>query len=96
LRSDAFTSPAQRPAAPEITAFVSALTQADRLGVPTGGVLREQSEQLRIRRRQRAEKKAQKVPIKILFPVPVCSFPVFFIVVIGPGAIRIVQTFSRG
>jgi tight adherence protein C len=95
-RAEAFTDLAERTDVIEIKSFVAALIQADRLGVPIAGVLREQAAELRVRRRQRAEEKAQKVPVKIIFPVLVCIFPVFFIIVIGPGAIRIAQVFAHG
>jgi tight adherence protein C len=93
-RSEAFSSLGKRTTVPEAKAFVSALVQADRLGLPIANVLREQSNQMRLVRRQRAEEKAQKVPVKILFPMLLCIFPALFIVIIGPGAIRIVDTFS--
>jgi tight adherence protein C len=93
-RGDAFASLAARTSVPEAKNFVSALVQADRLGLPIAAVLREQSVQMRLVRRQRAEEKAQKVPVKILFPMLLCIFPSLFIVIIGPGAIRMVQTFS--
>jgi tight adherence protein C len=95
-RTEAFGDLAERTDVIEIKSFVSALVQADRLGVPIAGVLREQAAELRVRRRQRAEEKAQKVPVKIIFPVLFCIFPVFFILVIGPGAIRIAQVFVHG
>ncbi len=94
-RAAAFTSLAARTKVPEIRTFVTALVQADRLGLPIGSVLREQSVQMRMIRRQRAEEKAQKVPIKILFPMLLCIFPAMFIVIIGPGAIRMIDTFSK-
>ena len=94
-RSDAFSSLAERTNVPEIKTFVTALVQADRLGLPIGKVLREQANQMRLIRRQRAEEKAQKVPIKILFPMLLCIFPALFVVVIGPGAIKIVGVFSH-
>ena len=94
-RSAAFSSLAARTKVPEIRTFVTALVQADRLGLPIGSVLREQSVQMRMIRRQRAEEKAQKVPIKILFPMLLCIFPAMFIVIIGPGAIRMVDVFSK-
>mgnify|MGYP001791542702 CR=1 FL=1 len=93
-RGDAFSSLAARTKVPEVRTFVTALVQADRLGLPIGGVLREQSKQMRLVRRQRAEEKAQKVPVKILFPMLLCIFPALFIVIIGPGAIRMINTFS--
>ncbi|KQZ90682.1 secretion system protein TadC [Phycicoccus sp. Root563] len=95
-RGEAFSSLARRTSVTEAKTFVSALVQADRLGLPIGAVLREQSNQMRLVRRQRAEEKAQKVPVKILFPMLLFIFPALFIVIIGPGAIRIVDTFSGG
>lgn len=95
-RGAAFSSLAARTTVAEAKTFVSALVQADRLGLPIGNVLREQSNQMRLVRRQRAEEKAQKVPVKILFPMLLFIFPALFIVIIGPGAIKIVDTFSHG
>jgi tight adherence protein C len=95
-RGAAFSSLASRTTVAEAKTFVSALVQADRLGLPIGNVLREQSIQMRLVRRQRAEEKAMKVPVKILFPMLLFIFPALFIVIIGPGAIRIVDTFSSG
>jgi tight adherence protein C len=95
-RGAAFSSLAARTTVAEAKTFVSALVQADRLGLPIGNVLREQSNQMRLIRRQHAEEKAQKVPVKILFPMLLCIFPALFIVIIGPGVIRIVETFSTG
>jgi tight adherence protein C len=94
-RASAFSSLSARTKVPEIRTFVSALVQADRLGLPIGSVLREQSVQMRLIRRQRAEEKAQKVPVKILFPMLLCIFPALFIVIIGPGAIQMINTFSK-
>ena len=93
-RSDAFSSLSARTKVPEIRTFVTALVQADRLGLPIGSVLREQSVQMRLIRRQRAEEKAQKVPVKILFPMLLCIFPVLMIVIIGPGVIQMINAFS--
>jgi tight adherence protein C len=94
-RGAAFSSLAARTTVSEAKTFVSALVQADRLGLPIGNVLREQSNQMRLVRRQRAEEKAQKVPVKILFPMLLFIFPALFIVIIGPGAIRIADTFGN-
>ncbi len=95
-RGEAFAGLGERTTAPEVKTFVSALVQADRLGLPIAAVLREQTKEMRIVRRQRAEEQAQKVTIKILFPLLLCLFPVIFIVIIGPGAIQIVNAFSGG
>ncbi|MDT0213585.1 type II secretion system F family protein [Rothia sp. ARF10] len=88
-RAQAFQALGERNTAPEVKNFVSALVQADRLGVPIGGVLREQTKEMRIIRRQLAEEKAQKVAVKVIFPVLLCIFPVIFVVILGPAAINI-------
>jgi tight adherence protein C len=94
-RGEAFGALAARTTVAEAKTFVSALTQADRLGLPVANVLREQSQQMRLVRRQRAEEKAQKVPVKILFPLMLFILPALFVVIIGPGAIRMIDTFAR-
>lgn len=93
-RGEAFASLGERTKVTEIQTFVTALVQADRLGLPIGSVLREQAKEMRVVRRQLAEEKAQKVPVKILFPMLFFIFPALFIVIMGPGAIRIVKAFS--
>lgn len=94
-RGEAFSSMGARTTVPEAKNFISALVQADRLGLPIASVLREQSNQMRLVRRQLAEEKAQKVPVKILFPMLLFIFPALFIVIIGPGAIRMIDAFSN-
>ena len=84
----------ERTSAPEVQTFVSTLVQADRLGLPVAVVLREQTKEMRVVRRQKAEEKAQKVTVKILFPLLLCIFPALFIVIIGPGAIQIMNSFK--
>jgi tight adherence protein C len=79
----------------ELRSFCAIVVQATELGVPIANVLREQSREMRIRRRQRAEELAQKVPVKILFPLIFCLFPAVFIVVLGPGMINIIDLFGR-
>jgi tight adherence protein C len=93
-RLEAFTAMGQRTDVSELRSFVTALSQADRLGIPVANVLREQAKEMRVLRRQLAEEKAQKVPVKILFPLIFCIFPALFVVVIGPGAIRLVGIFT--
>jgi tight adherence protein C len=93
-RAEAFSSLGERSSAPEIQTFVSTLVQADRLGLPVAVVLREQTKEMRVVRRQKAEEKAQKVTVKILFPLLLCIFPALFIVIIGPGAIQIMNSFK--
>ena len=72
------------------------MVQADSFGIPIGKVLRVQSAEIRVKRRQRAEEQAQKLPVKILFPLIFFILPCLFIVVLGPAAISIVETFSSG
>jgi tight adherence protein C len=94
-RLEAFTAMGRRTDVSELRSFITALSQADRLGIPVANVLREQAKEMRILRRQLAEEKAQKVPVKILFPLIFCIFPALFVVVIGPGAIRLVSVFTN-
>jgi tight adherence protein C len=91
-RAQALRSLGERTTVAELRAFTSALVQAGELGIPVADVLREQSKEMRLRRRQRAEEKAQQVPVKILFPLIGCLFPALFIIVIGPGAISIMHS----
>ncbi len=93
-RGEAFSSMGDRVTLPEVKNFVTALVQADRLGLPIAGVLREQTANMRLVRKQKAEEKAQKVTIKILFPLMFCILPALFIVIIGPGAINIAKAFG--
>ncbi|GAA2159910.1 tight adherence protein C [Humibacillus xanthopallidus] len=95
-RGEAFAALGDRIATPEVRNFTSALVQADRLGLPIGAVLREQTAAFRLERKQKAEERAQKVTIKILFPMLLCIFPALIIVIIGPGVIRMVEAFSGG
>lgn len=86
-RVEAMRALSARTTIEELRGFASAVVQASELGVPIGNVLREQSREMRVRRRQRAEELAQKVPIKILFPTLFCLFPSLFVVIIGPGVL---------
>jgi tight adherence protein C len=92
-RTEALRSMADRTTAPELRSFVSALVQAGELGISIASVLREQAKEMRLRRRQRAEELAQKVPVKILFPLLLCLFPALFVVIMGPGVITVFNLF---
>jgi tight adherence protein C len=93
LRRDALKDMSERLDIPEMTSFVAALIQADQLGVSMAKVLRIQSEQMRMKRRQRAEKKAHEAPIKMLIPMAFLIFPSIYIVLLGPAAIQVMKQF---
>lgn len=89
LRREALRDMANRMEVPDVTTFVAAIIQAEQLGVSIAKVLRIQSDQMRVRRRQRAEENAQKAPVKILFPMVLLIFPSLFIVLLGPAALTV-------
>ncbi len=92
-RRDALKELGERTAVPDLLQFTNAVVQAEAMGSSIGTVLRVQSDQLRVRRRQRAEEAAYKAPIKMLFPLVLCIFPTLFIVILGPAIITIMQDF---
>ena len=94
-RREAFQALADRVSAQDVQHFVAAIVQADALGVPISGVLAEQAGEMRTRRRQRAEEQAQKVPVKILFPLMTLVLPALFIVILGPAVLQILEAFKR-
>ncbi len=87
-RADALRDLAERSTVPELRSFVLAMVQADAFGISVSQVLRVQAEEMRVKRHQRAEERAQKLPVKILFPLIACVFPSLFIVLLGPAGIR--------
>jgi tight adherence protein C len=91
-RVDALRGVAQRTKVPELRNFCAIVAQATELGLPIASVLREQAREMRVRRRQNAEETAQKIPVKIMFPVVFCIFPSLFIVILGPGVLRVIHT----
>jgi tight adherence protein C len=94
-RVEALRALSLRTSVSELGAFCSIVVQAIELGVPMASVLREQASQMRVRRRQRAEELAQKLPVKILFPLIFCLMPPLFIVVLGPGVLKIIDMLGR-
>jgi len=94
-RRDALRELTIRTGVDELQSFVAALIQADQLGVSIGNVLRIQSQQLRQNRRLRAEEKAQKAPVKMLIPMILFIFPSLFIILLGPGALQMIDNFSK-
>lgn len=90
-RREALRMLGQRAQNPDISAVVSALVQADELGVSLGSILRIQADQMRVRRFQRAEKLAQEAPVKLLFPLVAFIFPAVFIVLLGPIMLELIK-----
>jgi tight adherence protein C len=97
-RADALRGMSDRMEVPDVTQFIAALIQADQLGISIAKVLRIQSEQMRIKRRQRAEEKAQQAPIKMLFPMTFLIFPTILVVILGPALLILKNSalFSQG
>jgi tight adherence protein C len=91
-RETALRELARRTGVKDMEVFVTALIQSQKLGVSLGKTLRLQSENMRIVRKQRIQEKAQKMPVKLVFPLIFCIFPALFVVIVGPAAIRIYST----
>jgi len=89
-RREAMRELATRCNVEDLNVFIASIIQADQLGVSITQVLRTQSRQLRIRRRQRAQEKAQKAPIKMLFPMALLIFPALYVVILGPAIPKLV------
>ncbi|RXZ49020.1 type II secretion system F family protein [Agromyces fucosus] len=94
-RRDAFLELDHRTNSVDLKRFVRAVVQADAYGIALGDVLRVQAGEMRLKRRQRAEEQAQKVTVKILFPLIFCLLPVLLIVVMAPAVIGIMDAFSQ-
>ena len=95
-RADALRGLANRNKVPELRQFVGAILQAEQFGIPMAQVLRVQASEQRRRRRQRAEEKAMKLPVKVLFPLILCILPALFIVLIGPAGLQIKNANLQG
>jgi tight adherence protein C len=89
LRRDALRDMSERLGLPEMTSFVAAVIQSEMLGVSMAKVLRIQSDQMRMKRRQHAEEEAHKAPIKMIFPMGLFIFPSLMIVLLTPAAFRL-------
>ncbi len=94
-RADALRNMQERVDIEEIRSFVLALIQADTFGVSIGSVLRGQADDMRIKRRQQAQERAQKAPVKMMLPMVFCIFPSLFIVILGPAAMNIYDEMVR-
>jgi tight adherence protein C len=93
-RREALKDLGERNGVPDLEHFVSSLVQADTLGVSISKVLRIQSEQMRQRRKQRAEEMAMKAPVKLIFPMIFFIFPTIFVILLGPAGLKMVDTFA--
>lgn len=93
-RRDSYLGLAQRTSSPELRSFVQAVVQADAYGIAISRVLRVQAKVMRVKRRQRAEEKAMKLPVMVLFPLLFFIFPVLFIAILGPTVIRAIAAFT--
>ncbi len=92
-RIEALDDMARRNKVDELNSFIQAIIQSEQLGVGIANVLRIQSEEIRRRRRQRAEEAGQKAPLKMLFPMACCIFPTLFIVLLGPAILEVAADF---
>lgn len=90
-RADALRALEARTDVPELRSFIMALLQADNFGVSIGRLLRNQADEMRIRRRLSAQEQAQKTPVKMLFPLVICIFPAVFVIVLGPALISVLD-----
>jgi tight adherence protein C len=93
-RRESYLALTERTNVPELRSFVQAVVQADAYGIAISGVLRVQAKVMRVKRRQRAEEKAMKLPVSVLFPLLFFIFPVLFIAILGPAVISSIETFS--
>ncbi len=96
LRREALRDMADRMDVPEMTSFVAAIVQSEQLGVSLSNVLTIQAERMRIRRRQRAEEKAQRAPIKMIIAMAFLTFPSICIILMGPALLILMQSALRG
>lgn len=91
LRREALRDMSERLDVPDLTTFCAAIIQADQLGVSIGKILRVQADQMRVKRRQRAQEKAQQAPVKMVIPLVFLIFPSIWIVLMGPSLIFLVE-----
>jgi Flp pilus assembly protein TadC len=93
-RREALRDMSKRIEVEDLNSLIASLIQADQLGISIGGVLRNQAEQIRQKRRQRTEEKAQKAPVKMMIPLVFFVFPSVFIIILGPAVIQIIKNYK--
>jgi tight adherence protein C len=93
-RADALRTLGERSNVEDLKTFAGSMVQADGFGIPIGQVLRVQSSEIRVKRRQYAEEKAQQVPVKIMVPLVLFILPCLLIVVIGPAVLNAMDAFN--
>lgn len=93
-RKDAYQALGDRTSSPDLRRFTRSVVQADTYGIAIASVLRVQAAEMRVRRRQRAEEQAMKIPVKVLFPLIFTILPVLFIVLLTPAALGILAAFT--
>jgi tight adherence protein C len=93
-RKEAYLAMSDRVDVPDLRSFIRAIVQADAYGIAIAKVLKVQAHEMRLKRRQRAEEHAMKIPVKILFPLIFFIFPTLFIILLGPAVMNIVAAFS--
>jgi tight adherence protein C len=96
LRREALRDMAERMDVPDVNSFTAAIIQADQLGVSMAKILRVQSDQMRVKRRQRAQEKAQQAPVKMMIPMVLLIFPSIWIVLLGPAALKVMALSGTG
>jgi len=92
-RNESLRDLADRTGVTDLSIFVNAIIQAESMGTSIGQVLRVQSDQMRMRRRQRAEELANQAPVKMIFPLVLFILPALFIVILAPAMLRLQQSF---
>jgi tight adherence protein C len=95
-RRDALRDMAERLDVPDVNSFIAAIIQADQLGVSMSKILRVQSDQMRVKRRQRAQEKAHQAPVKMMIPMVLLIFPSIWIVLLGPAILKVVDLSQSG
>ncbi|WP_426299045.1 type II secretion system F family protein [Arthrobacter sp. R-11] len=93
-RKEAYLDLSERVDVRDVRSFVRAVVQADAYGIAIAKVLKAQAQEMRLKRRQRAEEHAMKIPVKILFPLITCIFPALLVIILGPAVLSIAKMFE--